>query len=90
MMNKRCIVWMAFLWASMGALAQSTARQFEVKVSNDGEATLTCFLPAADKARVVPWWCVRVVPIGRLPCSMRHRLGRVLQCTGYSLLRTQV
>ena len=50
MMNKRCIVWMAFLWASMGALAQSTARQFEVKVSNDGEATLTCFLPAADKA----------------------------------------
>ena len=48
-MKRKSLVFTLILLA-MSAMAQAAGRQFVIPVSADGKATLTCFLPSADKA----------------------------------------
>lgn len=52
---KRVYLFILIALCAIMVKAQSTSRSFVVPVSEDGKATLSCFLPSAEKATGLPW-----------------------------------
>ena len=73
---KRLYLFILIALCSIMVKAQSTSRSFVVPVSEDGKATLSCFLPSAEKATGRAVVVCPVEPTGLWLCSMKVPTGQ--------------